>query len=262
MIAYFRNLYRNRELLYRLLNREITTKYKQSFLGLAWAVLRPVVYMGVFVLVKKSGAVQIDSGTIPYAIFTYAALLPWTLFVNSVSSASNSIVSNAGILKKIYFPREVFSSAAVLAPLLDFFVASVVYIGLMVFYGIYPSYQIVLLPVLLFIQIFFALGLGMLLSGLSVFRRDFVYATNYILQFMLFLTPVMYSIQKIPERFVNLYLWLNPMAGIIESYRQVLIYRAFPPMECYLRPLILSVVLFIVAFKVFKRMEGVFADVV
>ena len=229
---------------------------------MAWAIFQPVMYMLVFVLVRGSGAVHIDIGDIPYAIFTYAALLPWTLFVNSVSSASNSIVANSAIIRKIYFSREIFPTAAVMAPLFDFLIASIVYLGLMFFYKIYPSYHIILIPGLLFIQLFLALSLGILLSGLSVFRRDFVAATRYLLQFMLFLTPVMYSIKSIPERFMNLYLWLNPMAGIIESYRHVLIYKTFPPMNYYLWPLILSIVLFVIVFKIFKKMEGAFADVV
>ena len=262
MIAYFKNLYKNRELLQRLCYREISVKYKQSFLGFAWAVLRPVIYMLIFMAIKGSGAVSVDSGTAPYALFTYAALLPWTLFVSSVTSASSSVVANSGILQKIYFPREIFPTAAVLAPLLDFFIAAVVYVGLMIYYGIYPSSQIILLPALLCIQMLLALGLGILLSGLAVFRRDFVYATGYILQFMLFLTPVMYSIQKIPQKYMNLYLWLNPMAGIIESYRYILIYKQFPPSNYYLWPLGLSAVLFVISFKIFKKMEGAFADVV
>ena len=262
MITYFKNLYTHRELLQTLWHREITVRYKQSFLGLAWTILRPVIYMLVFVLIKKSGVIHIDSGNIPYAIFTYAALLPWTLFVSSVSAASGSVVANGSILKKIYFPREIFPTVAAIAPLFDFLMASIVYIVLMFFYKIYPSYQIVLIPILLFIQIFLALGLGILLSGLAVFRRDFIYATNYLLQFMLFLTPVMYSIQAIPQKFMDIYLWLNPMAGIIESYRHVLIYKTFPPVNYILWPLFLTIALFVIAFKAFKRMEGAFADVV
>ena len=262
MITYFKNIYKHRELIYALFQKQFATRYKQSLLGPAWAIIQPVVLMVVFVAIRGAGVIKIDCGDIPYAIFIYAAIVPWTFFTNSVGSSTGSIVGNSAVIKKIYYPREVFPTAAVLTSFFDFCLAGIVYVGLMIYYRIFASYHVLIIPLLLLIQIFCALSIGLLGSALSVYRRDFIRATGFLTTFLLFLTPVMYSIEKIPQKYVSLYLWLNPMAGIIESYRSVLIYHRFPPLIYILAPLIVILTMFTIAYEIFKAVEKNFADVI
>ncbi len=262
MFTYFKNIYKHRELVYALFQRQFIGGYKQSLLGPAWAIIQPVVLMVVFVAMRSTGVVKIECGNVPYAIFTYAALVPWTFFTRSVGLATGSIVGNSSVIKKIYYPREVFPTGAVLSSFFDFCLAAIVYVGLMVHYRIFPSYQIVIIPILLLIQTFWALSIGLIGSALGVYRRDFIRAVGFLMSFLLFLTPVIYSIDKIPQKYIKLYLWLNPMAGIIESYRSVLIYRQFPPLIYILAPLIVTLVMFNIAYKFFKILEKNFADVI
>ena len=145
---------------------------------------------------------------------------------------------------------------------INFCIAAVVYIGLMLYYGIFPSFQVIIIPLLLIIQTIFALAICLIGSSLGVYRRDIIFGSTFLVQFLLFLTPVMYSIDKIPQKYSSLYLWLNPMAGIIESYRAVLIYKVFPPISYILCPLIVSVALFLLGYRLFKFLEKSFADVI
>jgi len=218
--------------------------------------------MVVFVAIRSAGVIKIECGNIPYAIFTYAALVPWTFFTNSVATSTGSVVGNSAVIKKIYYPCEVFPTAAVLTSFFDFCLAGIVYVGLMIYYQIFPSHYVLIIPLLLLIQTFCALSVGLVGSALSVYRRDLIRAIGFLTTFLLFLTPVMYSIEKIPQKYVNLYLWLNPMAGIIESYRSVLIYHTFPPLIYILAPLTVTTIMFILSYKLFKLLEKNFADAI
>jgi len=262
MITYFKNIYKYRELVYALFQKQFATRYKQSLLGPAWAIIQPVVLMIVFVVIKSAGVVKIENANVPYAIFVYAALVPWTFFTNSLSVSASSIVANSAVIKKIYYPREVFPTAAILASFFDFCFAAIVYVGLMFYFKVFATYHILLIPVLLIIQSICALSVGLVGSSLGVYRRDFIRAMDFTAGFLLFLTPVMYSIDRIPSKYMGFYLWFNPMAGIIESYRSVLVYHRFPPLMYIIAPLIVTLLMFTVAYRIFKVLEKHFADVV
>ena len=232
MIALVRNLYTYRELLESLVRREIAARYRQTLLGPAWAILQPLVLMVLFTMIQTF--ISIPSDGIPYPLFAYAALLPWTFFSNSIVFAAPSIIQNRGIVQKIYFPRELFPTAAVLVTLFDFAMAFVVLLGLMLFYGIVPKPTLVLLPILLLIQLLLSLGVGYMAAALGAFKRDVVFGMPFIMQFWMFLSPVVYSLSSVPEKYRALYL-LNPMPLGYATFGAVLVlflgYRVFRALE-------------------------------
>lgn len=248
-----------RELLFELVKRRIITRYKQSILGPAWAILQPLVLMVMFTMIRFF--VGISSDGIPYPIFVYSALLPWSFFANSVSFATPSIVQNAGIIRKIYFPRELFQIAAVLTSLFDFLIASIIYCALMVYYKISVSFWILLLPVLLLIQILLALGISFVTAAMSVFRRDLIHGVPLVMQFWMFACPVVYPLSAVPDKYRSIYL-LNPMAGIINCYRAVLVKGSQPDLSLLCYGSIAAIVVFLIGYYYFKRLEMRFADIV
>jgi len=252
-------IFKYRHLLAALMRKDISARYKQSLLGPAWALFQPLVLMGLFSLLQLF--VNIPSEGIPYPIFVYSALLPWTFFANSILYATSSITGNSGIIKKIYFPREIFPISASLTSLFDFLMASVVYAFLIVYYGVGVSYSIFLLPLLLVIQLVLAIGISFFTSSLATFRRDVVHAMPLLLQFWMFLCPVMYPLSTVPSNYRPYYL-LNPMAGIIDCYRSVLIKGSVPELQPLLYGAAGSLIVFAAGYWFFKSLEMKFADVV
>lgn len=260
MINLFKELSKYRELLYSLTIREIKVRYKQSVLGITWAVLQPLALMLIFTLVFSMLA-QIPSDDIPYPIFSYSALLPWTFFATSLSFASQSIVTNTALVKKIYFPRELFPISSVLAAFVDFAIASVIFLGMMFFYKVPLTINLFFFPVILLIQIIFTLGIAFFLSAINVYYRDIRYAVPLGIQIWMFASPIIYPVSLVPERLRTLYM-LNPMASIIDSYRNVLI-KGIPPDFYYLGiGASVAVILFFLCHLYFKRIEMTFADVI
>ena len=251
-------LRRNGELLLALLRKEVAVRYKQSIVGPLWAFLQPLILMALFVMIQRF--VNIDSGGAPYPAVVYAALLPWTFFATSMNFATGSIVGNAAIIRKVRCPRAVFPLAAVLACLVDFLIGLPFLAALLAYYGIVPTWHTIWLPLLLALQLFLAYGLTLLTSSVSAYRRDLLIGMPYLLQFWMFASPVMYRSESVPAEWRPIF-DLNPLAGIIEAYRSVLVYGVPPPAASLATAAIVSIVVFVVGAATFARLQARFADV-
>lgn len=252
-------IWRYRELVYFLAWRDIKLRYKQTVLGAAWAILQPVLAMVVFTLFFGKLA-QMPSDGVPYAIFSYCALVPWTYFANALSSAGNSLVGNANLISKVYFPRLIVPGASVLAGTLDFGIAFSTLLGMMLYYGIAPSWGILLVPVLFLLTMGTALGVGTWLSALNVEYRDVRYVIPFMIQLWMFATPIVYPLSLVPERY-RLLVALNPMAGIIEGYRAALLGRPFQ-WDSLAEAVVLCFTLLLTGAFYFRSVEKTFADVI
>jgi lipopolysaccharide transport system permease protein len=253
-------LWAYRELLFFLAWRDISVRYKQTVLGAAWAIIQPFFAMIVFSLFFGRLA-QMPSDGVPYPIFSYTALLPWQYFATALAGSGDSLVASANLLSKVYFPRLVIPLASVLPPLVDFAIAFVVLIGMMLFYGIVPTWQIVWLPFFLLLAMVTALGSGLWLSAMNVQYRDIRYTIPFITQFWMFASPVVYPSSLIPEQWQPLY-GLNPMAGVIEGFRWALLGTETAPGPMLIVSVFVALVLLVSGALYFRRMEKTFADVV
>jgi len=254
-----RDLWLYRELLYFLTWRDIKVRYKQTVLGAAWAVLQPFFTMVVF-SVFFGRLAQVPSDGIPYPIFAYCALVPWSYFAGALDRAGNSLVGSANLITKVYFPRLAIPISAVLAGLLDFAIAFVVLLGMMLYYGIVPTAAVLTLPLFLLLAVATALAVGLWLSALNVQYRDVRYTIPFLTQFWLFATPIAYSSSLVPERWRALY-GLNPMAGVVEGFRWALLGKE-PPGPLIAVSAIVVILLLVGGLYYFRRMERSFADVV
>jgi lipopolysaccharide transport system permease protein len=251
-----------RELLYFLIWRDVKVRYKQAVLGVLWAVLQPVLTMVVFNLVfNKMLQVPYESEDgVPYVIFAYAGLLPWQLFAGSLSRSGTSLVGNAGLLTKIYFPRLIIPLSAVVAGLVDFAISFVVFVCLMVGYGIPFGWEVIVLPALVVLALCTALAFGLWLSALNVLYRDVAYVIPFLVQLWMFLSPVAYSPDSLSETQQIIY-GLNPMAGVIQGFRWALL-GGEPPSALLAVSIVMVLILLVTGLMYFKRMERTFADVV
>lgn len=254
-----RDLWAFRELLYFLTWRDVKVRYKQTELGIAWAIIQPLFTMLVFTLFFGRLA-GLPSDNIPYPLFAYAGLLAWTYFSNAITSSGNSLVGSANLITKVYFPRMIIPGAAVTAGLVDFAIAFLILVVLMVYYGVTVTWNILMFPVLVLLTTLLALGIGMWLSALNVKYRDVRFALPFLVQLWMFLSPVIYPASFLPARFRWL-LSLNPMTGIIEGYRSALFGRPFNWIALAASAAI-TLILLIYSTYFFKRMEKSFADIV
>lgn len=254
-----RDLWAFRELLYFLTWRDIKVRYRQTVLGATWAVAQPLATMLVLTLFFGTLA-RIESDGMPYALFTFAGLVPWTFFANTVISAGNSLVFNADLITKAYFPRLLIPASAVGLALVDFGVAGVVLAGMMVYYGVVPTLYLALLPLLIVLTILLALGAGVGLAALNVKYRDVRHAMPFLIQLGMFATPIIYPTSLLPEgwRWV---LALNPMTGLVEGYRAALFGRP-PDLLALGLAAIITLAILVGAAYVFRHMERTFADLV
>jgi lipopolysaccharide transport system permease protein len=262
MISKVRTFLAYRELLWVLTLREIQIRYKQSVLGIVWAVLQPLAMMLAFTLIFSS-LLKVSTGGIPYPIFSYSALLLWTLFSNSLTRAIPSLEANSALIRKIYLPREFFPMSSVLGALFDFLISAVIFVGLMIYYHNFVHLTpnvLYVIPILL-IQMVFTFGLCFFASAVNVYYRDIKHALPFLIQIWMFATPIIYPVSLVPERF-QLYYFLNPMAGIIVNFRLVVLDGAAPSFTYLGISAAGSVLLFIVGYWYFKRVEMDFADVV
>lgn len=252
-------LWEYRELLYFLIWRDVKVRYKQTVLGAAWAIIQPFATMVVFsIFFGKLG--RIPSDGIPYPIFSYTALLPWMFFANGLSQSSNSLVGSANLITKVYFPRLVMPLSGVLTGLIDFAIAFVVLLGMMLFYGMKPTAAVVWLPFFLLLALMTALGIGLWLSALNVQYRDIRYVVPFLIQFWLFATPIAYPSSLLSEPWRTLY-GLNPMAGVVEGFRWALL-GSNPPGMMLVVSSSAAILLVASGLYYFRRMEKTFADVV
>lgn len=256
----FREVWVYHELLYFLALRDIQVRYKQTALGIVWAVLQPVLTMMVFTLLFGRLA-KLPSEGIPYPIFIFTALLPWQLFAHSLTESSNSLVQNQQLVKKVYFPRLVIPLASVLASLVDFAVAFSVLILLMFYYHVIPLYTIITLPFFILLAILSAFAVGVWLSALNVKYRDIKHVIPFLTQFWMFATPIAYSSTLVPERWKLIY-GLNPMTGVVEGFRWAILGKSQPPGILFAISIGVVLVLLVTGLYYFRQMESSFADMV
>ena len=249
-----------RELLYFLTWRDIKVRYKQTVLGASWAIIQPFFTMVIFSLFFGRLA-GVPSDGVPYPIFSYAALVPWTFFSNGLTQTSNSMVTNAHLIKKVYFPRLVIPISGVLSGAVDFVIAFAVLLLLMLFYGIYPTINVLWLPLFLLLAFITALGVGLWLAAMNVQFRDVRYAVPFLISLWLFATPIAYSSSLLPEPWRTLY-GINPMAGVVEGFRWALLGTDTSPGPIILVSSLTAIIILIGGLYYFRRMEKTFADVV
>lgn len=247
-------------LIKHLAKREIIVRYKQSFLGILWVVLNPFMQMLIMSFVF-SYVFKYEFKGVPYPLFMYAGLLPWTLFGNSLNSGMGALIEGAGLLKKIYFPREVLILATLLAKTFDFFLSFSVFIVMMLFYHVPFTWHFFLFIPILFIQFLFMYGVSMILAVLNLFYRDIQYLVGLVLTLLFYLTPIVYQVESFPQKLRWIF-QINPMSVFINAYRQVLLAHDVPKWESLGIGVIVSLVIFVIGYRFFKKMEGRFADVV
>ena len=269
MFKPFANLIRYRELIGVLAWKSIAMRYKQAYFGIAWAVLKPVMLMLILTLIRSF--IGINSGDIPYPVLTFAALMPWTLFQESVSDGVNSVVGNAHLIRKIYFPREIFPVTAVITKTVEFLINVLILAALMAWYAIAPSWQVLWVPLLLLYVLLASLSIALVGAAVNVYFRDVAAALPVLLSVVMYLSPVIYPIHLVQEKLLHhgeegsilytLYL-MNPLAGIIDAFQRVIL-RGLPPDPATLIPgFILVILLLPFSYQIFKRAEAYFADVI
>lgn len=258
---YWRDLWRYRELFYFLAWRDILVRYKQTVVGVAWALLQPFLTMIVLTVVFGKLA-KLPSDGAPYPILVFAAMLPWQFFANSLSSCSNSLVTNANMIAKVYFPRLIVPTSAVVVSFVDFLISGMILLGLMIWYNFVPSWRILSLPFFILIAAMASLGAGLWLAALNVRFRDFRFVVPFIIQFGLYISPVGFSSSVVPERWRLIY-YLNPMVGVIDGFRWAILGDRI---SLFLPGFLLSVVLVILVLLssiwYFRKTERTFADVI
>lgn len=259
---YWRDLWRYRELFYFLAWRDILVRYKQTVIGIAWSLLRPLLTMVVFTVIFGKFAKFPSEGAAPYAVMVFAAMLPWQLFANALAETSNSLINNTAMISKVYFPRLIVPGSAVIVGLVDFLISFVILGFIMLWYQYAPDWRILTLPLFLALALATALGAGVWLAALSVKYRDFRYIVPFLVQFGLYVSPVGFSSSLVPEKWRLLYS-LNPMVGVIDGFRWALLGQ---DSQLYLPGFFLSVGLTLAllwaGFRYFRSVERTFADVI
>ncbi|MBC8490023.1 MAG: ABC transporter permease [Bacteroidetes bacterium] len=254
------DIVRHKELLYTLTWRHVKVRYKQSFLGVGWAILQPFVTMVVFTVIF-SKLLNVPSNGIPYPIFVYSAILPWTFFSKSISQATTSLVTNVNLVTKIYFPREIIIYSIILANVFDFIIAALIYAVMMIYFSVVVNWNILFIFLLIFIQMILTVGVSLLASAVNVKYRDVGYVLPFGLQLWMYASPIIYPISLIPDSY-KLWYMINPMAGIIYSFRRILTEGMFPDMYYLGQAIIVAIVVCGLSFWYFKRSEMFFADII
>ncbi len=262
----WREVLHYRDLFYFLVMRDVKVLYKQTILGFGWAIIRPVMMMVIFSVIF-GGLAKVPSDELPYAIFSFAALVPWTYFQNSTTLAIQSLVSNSTVFTKVYFPRLIIPFTPVVAGLVDFVIAMVILVGLMLFYGVVPNLNIVFLPLLVLLMIGCAGGIGLWLSALAIQYRDVKHAVPFLVQLLMYAAPVVWPTSLISENFpeqaslIRCLYGLYPMAGVVEGFRACLLGATPMPWDLIGMSVISTLVLLISGTFYFRRKERIFADV-
>lgn len=258
---YWRDIWQYRELLYFLSWRDLLVRYKQTAIGIAWALVRPLITMIVFTVIFGRIA-KLPSEGVPYPILVFAAMLPWQFFANALSECSNSLISNSHLISKVYFPRLIVPISAVVVSFVDFLISGTILLALMIWYDFVPGWRILTLPFFIAIAFIAAMGSGLWLAALNVEYRDFRYIVPFIIQFGLYISPVGFSSDVVPERWRLLYS-LNPMVGVIDGFRWAILGKNF---QIYWQGFSLSMLLvfglLISGIWYFRKMERTFADII
>ena len=259
---YWQDLWRYRELFYFLSWRDVLVRYKQTVIGIAWALIRPFLTMVVFTVVFGQLAKLPSDGGAPYPILVFAAMLPWQFFANALTGCSNSLIGNANLISKVYFPRLIVPASAVIVSFVDFMISGMILLGLMAWYNFVPSWRILTLPLFVLIAFAASMGAGLLLAALNVQYRDFRYIVPFIVQFGLYISPVGFSSNIVPQQW-RLWYSLNPMVGVIDGFRWAILggeSRLYVP--GFMLSIALVGVLLAVGIAYFRKMERTFADVI
>ena len=258
---YWKDLWNYRELFYFLAWRDILVRYKQTVIGILWALIRPLLIMVVFTVVFGKLA-KLPSEGVPYPILVFAAMLPWQFFANAFSESSNSLIGNANLISKVYFPRLVIPTSSVIVSFVDFLISGIILIGLMLWYNFWPSWRLIALPALIAVAFAAAMGAGLWISALNVKYRDFRYIVPFVVQFGLYISPVGFSSSVVPEQYRLLYS-INPMVGVIDGFRWAILGS---DVSFYLPGFLLSMGLVALLFWgglwFFRKTERTFADII
>jgi lipopolysaccharide transport system permease protein len=263
---YWGDLFRFKDLFYILTWRDLKVRYKQTVLGVAWSVIRPLLTMIVFTVVfEKAAGLKADDPSVPYGLFVLAGILPWQFFANALGESSNSLLGNANLISKVYFPRLIIPASAVITSMVDFFITFIMLLLMFIFYNYTPSLRILFVPFFIILTFFCAFGIGLYITALNVKYRDFRYIIPFVIQFGLYITPVGFStnvlLTKLPPFFQTVYM-LNPMVGIIDGFR----WCFFPNSPLSITTLFYSIgmtILFMyIGIRTFRKMERHFADLI
>lgn len=259
---YWADLWRYRELFYILSWRDINVRYKQTVIGILWAVLRPVLIMIVFTIIFGKVAKLPSEGDAPYALMVFAAMLPWQFFATSVSESSNSLIGNTQLITKVYFPRLIIPASSVITSMIDFIISFVILLALMIYYHFSPTWNILLLPGFFLIAFITAMGIGLFITTLNVKYRDFRYVIPFFVQFGLYVSPVGFSSSVIPEQYRLLYS-LNPMVGVIDGFRwSILGGESHLFLPGFILSLCITILFILLGIYKFRKMEKSFADII
>lgn len=246
-------------LMWAIALRELKGRYRRSALGVVWAVLPPIFYAALFTVLQ--GILRISTGDVPYVLFAYAGLVPWAFFVNAVNRCGGSVGANAGIVKKVAVPKVVFPVTAVFTALADLAVSGILLAGLLAWFGVAPGAALLWLVPLLLVATLFALGTGLIIAALGTFLQDVLFGLPLLMQLWMLATPIMYPLEQVPPSWMPLYV-LNPMVGIIEGFRQVLIRQAAPDVGLLALSLVATMCVWMIGWPLFKTLSQHFADAV
>jgi len=258
---YWKDLWKYRELFYFLAWRDLLVRYKQTAIGLAWALLRPLLVMLVFTVVFSRIAKLPSEGTAPYSVLVFAGMLPWQFFASSLTESSNSLISNVNLVSKIYFPRLIVPASAIITSFVDFVISFAILLVLLVWYRYSPDWHILALPIFMALGVALAIGVGVWLCALNVKYRDFRYVVPFIVQFGLYISPVGFSSSVVPRKWRLLYS-LNPMVGVIDGFRWALVRGTRLYWPSIISSLVLTAILCLAGIWYFRKTERVFADII
>jgi lipopolysaccharide transport system permease protein len=263
---YWGDLLRYKELFYILAWRDLKVRYKQTLLGVAWSIVRPLATMVIFTLVfSKAANMKADDPSVPYGLFVMAGILPWQFFANAVGEASNSLLGNAGLLSKVYFPRLIIPASAIITAFVDFLITLIMMVGLFAFFGFMPSSKMIFLPLFMLLCFLASLGISLFITALNVKYRDFRYIIPFIVQFGLYISPVGFGTQtltsKLPAAFQTVFM-LNPMVGVIDGFRWCCFDNSLLNVNSLLFSIGVTIAFLILGISTFRKMERGFADLI
>jgi lipopolysaccharide transport system permease protein len=263
---YWGDLLRYKELFYILAWRDLKVRYKQTLLGVAWSIVRPLATMVIFTLVfSKAANMKADDPSVPYGLFVMAGILPWQFFANAVGEASNSLLGNAGLLSKVYFPRLIIPASAIITAFVDFLITLIMMVGLFAFFGFMPSSKMIFLPLFMLLCFLASLGISLFITALNVKYRDFRYIIPFIVQFGLYISPVGFGTQtltsKLPAAFQTVFM-LNPMVGVIDGFRWCCFDNSLLNINSLLFSIGVTIAFLILGISTFRKMERGFADLI